>query len=132
MTAKAIGNRSAYFRGGLDGIGGRNLPDGNIGWVGVTSNEAGDIALLSSADVTSNDHPYLGYTIQAVGHACTVEFTCQNVAMATNPDPEVQANVAWANSVTVTPGTFATVVFGFSAIKITFADAGTECYIVAR
>jgi hypothetical protein len=83
MTAKVLGNRSAYFRGGSDGIGGRNLPDGNIGWVGITSNAEGDVAYLSAADVTSNDHPYLAYTIQAVGNPCTVEFTCQNVALAT-------------------------------------------------
>lgn len=133
MAAKVLSNRSAYFRGGSDGIGRRNLPDGNIGWVGITSNTEGDVIYLSSADVTSNDHPYLAYTIQAVGHAVTVEFTCQNVGMATDPDPEVQANVAWCNSTTVSPGTFATITFGFSALKVTFSGgAGTECYIVCR
>lgn len=133
MTAKVIGNRSTYFRGGSDGIGRRNLPDGNIGWVGITSNAEGDVAYLSAVDVTSNDRPFLGYSIQAVGHAVTVEFTCQNSGLATDPDPSVQASVAWCNSTTVTPGTLAPINFPFSAMKIVFSGgAGTECYVVCR
>jgi hypothetical protein len=131
MPVKVIGNRSSYFRGGQDGIGQANLPDGNIGWVGMTSDSEGGSIYLSAADVTSNDHPYLGYSIQAVGHTVTVEFTCQNQALAKNPDPQIQAGVAWANSTTVTPGTLSTITFPFSAMKLTFA-AASECYVVCR
>lgn len=132
MTAKLISNRSASFRGGADGIGGRNLPDGIIGWVGMVNADAGDVLYLSAADVTSNDHPYLAYSLQAVGGPVTVELTLQNVGTALNPDPETQANVSWCNSTVVTPGTISTLVFGFSAMKITFTDAGSEFYVVSR
>ncbi len=132
MTAKVISNRSAYFRGGADGIGGRNLPDGIIGWVGVIASKAGDTLYLSAADVTSNDHPYLAYSLQAVGGTVTVELTLQNVGTSTNPDPNVQDNISWCNSITVTPGTISTLLYGFAAMKITFTDAGTEFYVVSR
>jgi hypothetical protein len=132
MTVKLQGNRSAYFKGGSDGIGGRSLPDGMLGWVGMVNSAAGDVVYLSSSEVTSNNHPYLAYTYQAVGGSVTVEYTCQNVATAVNPDPEVQANVAWCTGETVVPGTLTNVVHGFSAIKITFATAGCEFYIVSR
>lgn len=132
MTAKLISNRSAYRRGGADGIGGRNLPDGIIGWVGMVSGAAGDVLYLSAADVTSSDHPYLAYSFQAVGGSVTVEFTLQNVGTSTNPDPATQAQIAWANSLTVAPGTIETIAYGFAAVKVTFADKGSEFYIVSR
>ena len=132
MTAKLISNRSASFRGGADGIGGRNLPDGIVGWVGMVASEAGDVLYLSAADVTSNDHPYLAYSLQAVGGSVTVELTLQNVGTALNPDPEVQSNIAWCNPTVVAPGTISTLLFGFSAMKITFAAAGSEFYVVSR
>lgn len=133
MTAKLISNRSSYFNsrnGSPSGIGGRNLPDGNISWVGIVG-KLGDVVYLSASDVTSNDKPYLGYAMQAVGGAHTVEFTLQNVATSTNPDPETQAMISWCDSTTVTPGTLTKAFFPFAALKITFAANG-EFYVVAR
>jgi hypothetical protein len=132
MTVKVQGNRSTYQKGGSLGIGGRNMPDGIISWVGMVNSEAGDVAYLSASDVTSSDHPYLAYSMQAVGGDVTVEYTLQNTAIATNPDPTVQTGVSWCNSTTVTPGTLAIVLFGFAAIKITFPTKGCEFYVVAR
>jgi hypothetical protein len=132
MTAKILSNRSAYFRGGADGIGGRNLPDGLISWVGIVSNAATDVMYLSAADCTSSNHPYLAYTLQAVGGNVTVEFTCQNIGTSTNPDPNTQSMISWCNSVTVQPGTFSLITYGFAAMKISFSAAGTEFYVVAR
>ena len=134
MAAKKLGNRGPYFRGGSSsGIGIANMPDGNIGWVGATSNTQGDVLYFSSVEVTSNDHPYLAYTLQAVGFPVTVEFTCQNAALACDADPTVQNSVSWCNSTTVTPGTFATIAFGFSAITVICSGgAGSEFYCVAR
>jgi hypothetical protein len=133
MTAKVISNRSSYYnsrRGSPDGIGGRNLPDGNISWVGIVG-KAGDIVYLSASDVTSNDKPYVGYAMQAVGGSATVEFTLQNVATSTNPDPQTQAMISWCDSTTVAPGTLTKVFYPFSALKITFGADG-EFYVVAR
>jgi hypothetical protein len=136
MTAKVIGNRSAYYRSrqGADGIGGRNLPDGNISWVGIIG-KSGDIVYLSASDVTANDKPYVGYAFQAIGGAHKVEFSLVNIATSTDPDPDLQALLtaqnAWCDSTTVTPGTLTKVFYPFAALKITFAADG-EFYVVAR
>jgi hypothetical protein len=144
MTAKIISNRSSYnnSRQGATGIGGRNLPDGNISWVGIVG-KAGDVIYLSANDVTSNDKPYVGWAFQAIGGAHKVAFTLQNVATSTNPDPEVQANVVWCNApaspgtpssgtdLTVPAGTMVNTFFPFAAIRVTFAADG-EFYVVAR
>jgi len=133
MTVKVQGNRTAYPRGGgSDGIGGRNVTDGIIGWVGMVNSEAGDVVYLSASTVTSNNHPYLAYSLQAVGGDVTVEYSLQNTALATNPDPNVQAGISWCNSTTVSPGTLTLVTFGFSALKITFPTKGCEFYVVSR
>ena len=130
MTAKLISNRSAYFRNGADGIGGRNLPDGIISWVGVVA-KAGDVLYLSAADCTTTNKVDQGYYFQSVGGDVTVDHTLQNAAMAANPDPAVQASVDWCNPLTVTPGTILQSALGFSAIRITFSADG-EFYVVAR
>lgn len=130
MPAKMISNRSAYFRGGATGIGGRNLPSGIISWVGLVSNAADDVAFLSAADVTSNNHPYLGYAMQAVGGAVNVSFTLQNVGTSTNPDS--QAEIAWSAPTPVAAGDIVSVLVPFSAMRVTFAAKGTEFYVVAR
>lgn len=132
MTAKIISNRSAQNsrRNGPDGIGGRNLPDGNISWVGLVG-KSGDVAYLSASDVTSNDKPYVGYAFQAVGGSHTVEFTLQNVGTALNPDPLTQSQISWCDSTTVAPGALTKAFFPFAAIKITFGADG-EFYVVAR
>ncbi len=130
MTVKLIGNRSAYFRGGVGGIGGRNLPDGIVSWVGMVG-KAGDILYLSAADCTATNKVDQGYYFQAIGSAVTVDHTLQNPGLACNEDPAVQAGVDWCNPLDVTPGTILQSTLGFSAIRITFAAAG-EFYVVAR
>lgn len=144
MTAKIISNRSAYYdsRQGANGIGARNLPDGNISWVGIVG-KTGDVIYLSANDVTSNDKPYVGYAFQSIGGDHKVAFTLQNVGMSTNPDPDVQSGVVWcgapATPVTPSTGTDLTVpantlvntFFPFAAIRVTFAADG-EFYVVAR
>jgi hypothetical protein len=130
MTVKLVSNRSSYFRGGVDGIGGRNLPDGIIGWVGLTG-KAGDVAYLSAADCTSTNKVDQGYYFQAIGGVVTVDFTLQNVATALNQDPTIQDGVDWCNAEPVTPGTILQSDLGFSAIRISFA-ADSEFYIVCR
>lgn len=144
MTAKVISNRSSYYnsRQGASGIGHNNLPDGNIGWVGIVG-KAGDVIYLSANDVTANDKPFVGWSFQSVGGSHKVAFTCANVAAATDADPNAQAMVKWCQAPT-TPGSTGgpgdTVVaadsmlltfFPFSAIRVTFAADG-EFYIVAR
>jgi hypothetical protein len=144
MTAKVISNRASYnnSRQGVGGIGGRNLPDGNISWVGIVG-KTGDVIYLSANDVTSNDKPYAGWAFQSIGGSHQVSFTLQNMATSTNPDPEVQANVVWCNApasfgtpssgtaLTVPENTMVTVFFPFAAIRVTFAADG-EFYCVAR
>jgi hypothetical protein len=130
MTVKLQGNRAGYFRGGSDGIGGRSMPDGTIGWVGMVNSAAGDVIYLSASEVHSNNHPYLAYSMQVVGGDATVEFTLQN--LGTSISNETGAAAAWCNSTTVAPGTLTTIVYGFAAIKITFPTKGCEFYIVAR
>lgn len=130
MAAKLMSNRSAYFRNGVDGIGGRNLPDGIISWVGLAA-KAGDVAYLSAADCTTTNKVDQGYYFQAIGGDVTVEHTLQNAGMAANPDPAVQASVDWCNLLTVAPGTITQSTLGFSVIRITFSADG-EFYVVAR
>jgi hypothetical protein len=144
MTAKVISNRSAYYnsRQGASGIGHANLPDGNIGWVGIVG-KAGDVLYLNANDVTANDKPFVGWSLQAIGGAHQVAFTCQNAAMATDPDPNVQNSVVWCEAptspgtmgapgnTTITAGNILLIFFPFSAIRITFAADG-EFYVVAR
>jgi hypothetical protein len=144
MTAKVISNRSSYnnSRQGATGIGGRNLPDGNISWVGIVG-KAGDVLYLSAGDVTANDKPYVGWAFQSVGGDHKVAFTLQNVAMATDPDPQAQEMIVWCNApasfgtpssgtdLTVPAGTLVNTFFPFSAIRVTFAADG-EFYVVAR
>lgn len=144
MTAKVISNRSAYYnsRQGASGIGHANMPDGNIGWVGIVG-KAGDVVYLTANDVTANDKPFVGWSLQAIGGAHKVAFTCQNEGMAIDPDPAVQSNVVWCQApttpgtmgapgdTTVTAGNILLVFFPFSAIRITFAADG-EFYVVAR
>jgi hypothetical protein len=130
MTAKMIGNRGSYNRGGADGIGIRNLNDGLIGWVGVVG-KAGDVMYLSAADCTSTNKVDQGYYFQAIGGTVTVDHTLQNCGMSTSKDPAVQAGVDWCNPLDVVPGTILQSVLGFSAIRITFAADG-EFYVVAR
>jgi len=130
MPAKLISNRSAYFRGGATGIGGRNLGNGIISWIGAISNAASDTIYLSAADVTSNNHPYLGYAMQAVGGSVSVYFTLQNIGTAT--DPNAQAAINWGTTTSVPAGAPIPVTVPFSAMKVVFAAAGTEFYVVAR
>ncbi len=130
MPAKIISNRSAYFRGGPTGIGGRNLGNGIISWLGAISNAADDVILLSAADVTSNNHPYLGYAMQAVGGSVNVYFTLQNIGTATDPNAQPQIN--WGTATAVAAGAPVHVTVPFSAMKVEFAAAGTEFYVVAR
>lgn len=144
MTAKVISNRSSYYnsRQGASGIGHRNLPDGNIGWVGIVG-KAGDVVYLSANDVTANDKPFVGWSFQSVGGAHKVAFTLQNVATSTDADPNAQSMIKWAQAPTV-PGTtggpgdtvvaadsIMLVFFPFAAIRVTFAADG-EFYVVAR
>jgi hypothetical protein len=144
MTAKLISNRSSYnnSRQGIGGIGGRNLPDGNISWVGIVG-KAGDIVYLSANEVTSNDKPYVGWAFQSIGGDHLVAFTLQNVATATDADPDVQGNIVWCNAptatgtpssgtdLTVPDGTMVNTFFPFAAIRVTLAADG-EFYVVAR
>jgi hypothetical protein len=130
MPAKIISNRSAYFRGGPTGIGGRNLGNGLISWIGAISNTAGDVIFLSAADVSSNNRINLGYAMQAVGGAVNVFFTLQNIGTAT--DPNSQPEINWGTATAVAAGAPVHVTVPFSAMKVVFAAAGTEFYCVAR
>jgi hypothetical protein len=53
------------------------------------------------------------------------------VGTSLNPDPLTQSQISWCNSTTVSPGTFSLILFGFAAMKITFAANG-EFYVVSR
>lgn len=131
MTAKVIGNRAAStaYKSGNGGIGVAGDFNGGIGWVSVTGSEAGDFAFITAASLsTFVDRGYVFQTTSSV----TLEFTLQNSALATNPDPAVQSGVAWANSQTLAAadGLFARD-FGFSVMKITFTEPG-EFYAISR
>jgi len=130
MVAKVISNRSAYFKGGADGIGISNQPDGIISWVGAVG-KAGDVAYFTAASCTSNNKLFQGYAFQSTG-GCTVDFTLQNAGLAANPDPAVQASVKWANTLTVPADTIVQPTINlFSCIRVTWTEAG-EFYVVSH
>jgi hypothetical protein len=133
MAAKATGNRGGTLYGGAGGVGQRSTPDGSIGQVTITG-QAGDVAYLRAVDVTSLDKVQRGWFFQANGTpspSATVEFTCAEGAWACNSDPDVQANVPWANALTLTTTTITPAEVAFSAIKVTFTNPG-EVYVVCR
>jgi len=133
MAAKVTGNRGATNYGGALGVGQRSTPDGSIGWVCV-SGQAGDVAYLRAVDVTSLDKVQQGWFFQANGTpspSATISFTCAEGGYATNPDPAVQANIPWANTLTLTTTTITQTPVAFSAIKVTLVNPG-EVYCVAR
>jgi len=130
MVAKVQGNRGATSLGGSKGIGITQAPDGSIGWVGVTGSAAGDVAYLRAVDCTSLDKVQQGYFFQATGGA-TIDFTLVNGERATNPDPTVQANVPWANTLTLATTAITKSPVAFAAIRVTFTGPG-EVYVVAR
>jgi hypothetical protein len=66
-----------------------------------------------------------------VGSSVTVDRTLQNIGMACDPDPAVQAGVHWVSPTVVAPGAIVQTAVAFAAIRITFAADG-EFYIVAR
>jgi hypothetical protein len=129
MAAKVTGNRGGTNYGGAAGVGQRATPDGSIGQVTI-SGKAGDVAYLRAVDVTSLDKVQQGWFFQSVSGA-TVDFTCAEGAWATNPDPEVQAVVPWANALTLSAGTIEKALVAFSAIRVTLTAAG-EVYCVCR
>jgi hypothetical protein len=130
MVAKVHGNTGATNYGGSRGIGQASIPDGTIGWVGVTGNAIGDVAYLKAADCTSMDRVQQGYFFQCTSSA-TVDFTLAPEAQATNPDPAVQANVPWANTLTLTTTAIQKSLVAFSAIRVTFTTPGAV-YCVSR
>jgi len=133
MAAKVTGNRGGTLYGGAGGVGQRSTPDGSIGQVTI-SGKAGDFALLRAVDVSSVGDVQQGWFFQANGTpspSATVEFTCAEGAWACNPDPEVQANVPWANALDLTTTAITKAPVAFSAIKVTFTNPG-EVYVVCR
>lgn len=127
--AKMIGNRAAsYIRGsGVNGIGTAANFKAALGWVGLTG-KAGDVAYLNAGDCTT--HFDQGYFFQTTG-GVTLSFTLQDPAIACNPDPVIQATVAWAEPLTLSPGTITQRAKAFAAIKVAFTAPG-EVYIVSR
>jgi hypothetical protein len=124
MVAKVHGNTGATNYGGSRGIGQASIPDGTIGWVGVTGNAIGDVAYLKAADCTSMDRVQQGYFFQCTGGGATVDFTLAPEAQATNPDPAVQAMVPWSNTLTFTTTAIQKSPVAFSAIRVTFTAPG--------
>ncbi|QBQ74466.1 hypothetical protein BcepSauron_086 [Burkholderia phage BcepSauron] len=136
MAVKLQGNHAPY-RNGVRGIGAASVPDGVIGWFGATSQADGDVAYVSVSELASNSRlPQLGFAFQAKGGSVKVAFTLSNAGLATDPDPAVQESVVWdtAGELTV-PGTGAITMATipvFSALRLTFATAGTEFYAAAK
>lgn len=134
MTVKSIGNRGAYYSGSGNfpqGNGIRNVSDLSIATMSLTG-ALNDVVYIPANMLTVGGKLYQGYAFQS-DCGCTVEYTLQNAGLACSTDPNVQATVKWANSLTV-PNTAvitASTVNIFSAIKITFTAAG-NVYIVGR
>lgn len=132
MTIKVHGNYGPGARSHGGGIGGPNISQQSIGWVGVTASAAGDIAYIDSNTATGAVEPRLGYTFQSTV-SVTLDFTLTNAAQACSRDPNVISKLAvpWINATTVAAGTAYTLPHGFSALRATFSAPG-ELYIVAR
>jgi len=128
--AKVLGNRpTSYIRGsGVNGIGAATNFNGALGWVGLVG-KTGDVAYLTAGDCTT--HFDQGYFFQTTGGA-TLSFTLQDPAVAANPDPTIQAAVAWVEPLTLAPADgIVQRVKAFSVIKIAFTAPG-EVYVVSR
>lgn len=128
--AKILGNRAAsYIRGsGVNGIGAGATFKAALGWIGLTG-KVGDVAYLHAGDCTT--HFDQGYFFQTTGGA-TLAFTLQDPAIACNPDPVIQASVAWVDTLTLAPADgIVQRVKAFASLKVTFTVAG-EVYIVSR
>lgn len=128
--AKMLGNRAAsYIKGsGINGIGAAATFKAALGWVGLVG-KAGDVSYLNAGDCTT--HFDQGYFFQTTGGA-TLSFTLQDPAMACDPDPEVQAGVAWVDTLTLAPADgIVQRVKAFASLKVVFTADG-EVYIVSR
>lgn len=128
--AKMLGNRAAsYIKGsGINGIGAAATFKGALGWIGL-SGKAGDVAYLNAGDCTT--HFDQGYFFQTTGGAA-LSFTLQDPAIACNPDPQIQATVAWVDLLTLAPADgIVQRVKAFASLKVEFTAAG-EVYIVSR
>lgn len=128
-----IGNSISHIR-----YRGSNCPSG-ITIAGSTtpagyvqcSAKAGDVVYIKASDFLYNKFDQ-GAWCQAVGSSVTVEYTLQNEALASNPDPSAQACVSWCNSMTVAPGTIKPLSpVASTCLKVTFSGNG-EFYVLAR
>lgn len=130
MAAKTYGNHGPLYRGGPQGVGKENVPDYSISWMSVTG-KSGDVYYVTAGQATSGGTLEQGYSFQSDCGA-TVDFTLANAALALSPKPENQAQVKWANTITVAAdGTILPSSLVFACARITFTGDGTV-YIVAR
>lgn len=128
-SAKMIGNRAATFiRGaGSNGVGALGKFNAMISHVALVG-KSGDINFLTAGDITM--HVDQGYFFQTTGGAI-ISFTLQGPEIACNPDPDVQASVAWVEPLTLAAGTIEERQKGFACIKVELTADG-EVYLMSR
>ncbi len=131
MSVTVLGNHSKASMGhGVNGNGVVNNVPAGLGWLSVTGSDAGDEHVVQLGNLMAGELN-LGVFFQSEAGA-SVEFTLFNPAMATDPDPEVNASVLWGNTLAVPAGgAIVQAPLVFTCCKITFTAPGTV-YIGVR
>lgn len=129
MALRSLGNHgpTEFNNRGANGIGAQMRLIG-IGWSGYVG-KSGDYGFVTIQEVISQGLQ-LGMFAQSTGGA-TIELTMQNPGMVINPDPAVQATIAWDAPITLTAKKITEIPTLFTVAKITLTADG-EVYLGGR
>lgn len=125
-TPKFIGNHSVSGSRGhniVEGVGVAGWPQQSGG--GSMTGKAGEIGYIPLGGIMPASGLNQGVFLQSEV-AVDIEYTLCNPALATNPDPAVQAAVLWADLQSLTAGALVRATpLVFACMKVTFNGDGT-------
>lgn len=130
MAVKSVGNIGAPFSNhGSRGISARSFPTG-MGYASWVNNKADDYVIVLLSSIVTGDINQ-GIFVQA-SKAVTVELTLSNPGVADNSNPDTMNEAMWDAPITLTPNQIKELPSVFTAMRITFPEAGTEVCVGVR
>lgn len=100
------------------------------GYVQVTG-KAGEVQYIRASEFLHSKFDQ-GAWCQVVGGPVTLEYTLQNEALASNPEPDAQKLVSWVNKETISPGAIHSLnPVACTCLKVTFTNNGAF-FVLAR